>query len=207
MLFGVIDCIQSAIDNSNFPDLFMDKNVQDQKNMSLDATINYHNDFWKKFSESLLEAQRVFIKNIIQLSHHKVMVTTNLLNVKVFSNTSEYGIQNWSVNLIEPQFSFNDLWQFGCKGLEMSYYLQLSFFEIFEKNVDGVLKSFADDLGRNKRASKDILNEYMMRQTNNNAYSRKATISKSRVGLMDNDEDDMDDDRYYLNFIKKYYEN
>lgn len=83
-----------------------------------------------------------------------------MLHSKVFSGTLEYGIKNWSVDMIEPNFAYEDLSLFANKGLEMSFYLQIAFFEVFETNVDGMLKCFTDDLGRNKLHSQKILLDY-----------------------------------------------
>lgn len=116
MLFGIIDSIQNGIEHTNFVDLFNTDRKYDSRTQYLDYIINYQDDFWKKFSESLLEVQKVFFINIMQLTVHQNIIKANLLNSKLFLNTSEYNIQNWSINLIEPQFSFKDLYSFACKG-------------------------------------------------------------------------------------------
>lgn len=177
------------------------------KHPSLSHQINYQEDFWKKFSDSIQESQQVLLYNIYRLKTFRGAYIDNLLHSKVFSSTLEYGVKNWSADLIEPSFSYEDLSMFANKGLEMSFYLQIAFFEVFDTNVDGMLRCFTDDLGRNKMQSQKFLADYEKLMTDTHFLGSKSpTRIKRTINIGEYEDEAENDDKYYLNFMKKYYE-
>ena len=90
----------------------------------VDDSINYDDEFWRKFSSSLYEVLVLLIQTVQKLNCHEDTYRSGLLHLRIFCNYPEYGYRNLSVNLINTQYSYIDLYEFTTKGLEMSFYIQ-----------------------------------------------------------------------------------
>ena len=95
-----------------------------------------------------MEVQWVLYKSLHKLIAAQGLYRDGLLHAKIFSDSCEYGYKNCSIDLIEPSLSYTDLYQFATKGLEMSFYLQIAFFQRFENNADTEGMKCLDDMAK-----------------------------------------------------------
>lgn len=150
ILYGIADCLQNGLEHSNFYDRFISNKFSTEQSSMFESSITYKNEFWADFSESLINLQTIMLFNYYRIKYYKSSFIDNLLHNRLFIDSLEYGLQNLSINLLEPSFSYDALLTITSKGFEMSLYIQIVFFEIFECNSEPFHKVFTDDLGKNK---------------------------------------------------------
>lgn len=103
IIFGMLNCMQNGIEHSQFYNFFnMDRLGESVRHPGFDMTINYHEEFWRKFSESVVEIQWVLYKSLYRLVTAPGLYKDGLLHSKIFSDSCEYGYKNSSIDLIEP---------------------------------------------------------------------------------------------------------
>lgn len=89
----------------------------------------------------------------------------------------------------------------------MSFYVQLGFFEVYQDNVDGVIKIYAEDLGRNKNVSRTLFERYYRdKMADGGASGQSRNVTKSKNAYIDDHEIFNENDKQYLQYIKKFYE-
>jgi hypothetical protein len=110
----MLGCMQNGIEHSQFYNFFntdrLGESVRHPGCMFfsfllmglVDVTINYHEGFWRKFSESIVEVQWVLYKSLHKLITAQGLYRDGLLHSKIFTDSCEYGYKNCSIDLIEP---------------------------------------------------------------------------------------------------------
>ena len=170
-------------------------------------SICYNPNFWKNFSNALVQTQNYLIFSLRRLNNKEGTYKEGLAQLIAFENSVETSINNYALNILEEKLEVPKLRSVTFAALEMTMYIQNILFQHLD-NLSVMGNSKMTEMIRlDKQESAKVINE--LTWMDRRGMSVKPSMMKMSIHSYNNDlspiEEEDSNDRFFLNFLMKYY--
>jgi hypothetical protein len=168
----------------------------------------YDDNFWKRIPSSVNQVQLYLLNTVLRMVSNEEAYKKALVRLTMFDNASENAAQNKFTPTIFPPISKTEMQRMAFAAMEMIYFVHISIIQGFD-TIDKFRKVMAADL---MKRAKIEANNYLLGFERINRQKMiinptASVMNKSSIAGMSarkNDDEDLDD-RFFVNFIKKYF--
>jgi hypothetical protein len=161
----------------------------------------YDTEFWRQIPDILRSSQQYLAKAIGRMINCQELYSKGVVNLTLVNNSYEFATQSGLTNSIFPPPTTTELHKLGFATMEMVYLVTILIIQNFDSCDKSIKLHATEAIKKCKLAVGASLSDYerINKNTMTVAPREKGSVSLRRQ------EEDSDEDRSYLLFIRKYF--